>query len=40
MPAYYALAVVVGVLAVVATWIFGLPVGQPLHRQARPQAAA
>ncbi len=26
MPAYYALAVVVGVLAVVATWIFGLPV--------------
>jgi hypothetical protein len=26
MPGYYALAVVVGVLAVVATWIFGLPV--------------
>ena len=26
MPAYYALAVVVGVLAVVATWLFGLPV--------------
>ncbi len=26
MPAYYALALVVGVLAVVATWIFGLPV--------------
>jgi hypothetical protein len=26
MPAYYALAVVVGVLAVVATWLFGLPI--------------
>jgi hypothetical protein len=26
MPGYYALAVVVGVLAVIATWIFGLPV--------------
>ncbi len=26
MPGYYALAVVVGVLAVLATWIFGLPV--------------
>lgn len=26
MPVYYALAVVVGVLAVLATWIFGLPI--------------
>jgi hypothetical protein len=26
MPAYYALAAVVGVLAVVATWIFNLPI--------------
>jgi len=33
MPAYYALAVVVGVLAVVATWIFGLPVAGEHHLQ-------
>lgn len=33
MPGYYALAVVVGVLAVVATWIFGLPVAGEHHLQ-------
>ena len=33
MPAYYALAVVVGVLAVIATWIFGLPVAAEHHLQ-------
>lgn len=33
MPGYYALAVVVGVLAVVATWIFGLPVAADNHLQ-------
>ncbi len=33
MPGYYALAVVVGVLAVIATWIFGLPVAADNHLQ-------
>ena len=33
MPAYYALAVVVGVLAVVATWIFGLDQSTALNLQ-------
>ncbi|MBO9580206.1 MAG: DUF1097 domain-containing protein [Sphingobium sp.] len=33
MPGYYALAVVVGVLAVIATWIFGLPVAGEHHLQ-------
>ncbi|MBO9576561.1 MAG: DUF1097 domain-containing protein [Sphingobium sp.] len=33
MPAYYALAVVVGVLAVIATWIFGLDQSTALNLQ-------
>ena len=33
MPGYYALAVVVGVLAVVATWIFNLPIAGEHHLQ-------